>query len=118
MRETLFVLIVLVVTPVAFGQANNPNTNENSAHPTATSRNRSTISGCLMASGHDHYRLTDQNGVTNMVYSSTVHLDSYVGQSVTLVGVQSATPSTDEGTSRPMPHFKVMEVHPASAGCK
>jgi hypothetical protein len=53
-----------------------------------------------------------------MVYSTTVHLDSYVGQSVTLIGNQSATPSTDTGTGRPMPHFVVLEVQPASGSCK
>jgi hypothetical protein len=53
-----------------------------------------------------------------MVYSSTVHLDSYVGQFVTLVGNQSATPSRDEGMGRPMPHFVVLEVQPASGKCK
>ena len=53
-----------------------------------------------------------------MVYSSSVHLDSYVGQSVTLVGVQSATPTADTVGGRPMPHFNVLEVHPASGNCK
>ena len=79
----------------------------------------STITGCLTKSTHDTYRLVDQNGKTNMVYSTSVKLDSYVGQSVTLTGKQSATPSTDSGTARPMPHFIVTEVHPAaSGGCK
>jgi hypothetical protein len=53
-----------------------------------------------------------------MVYSKTVHLDTYVGQYVSLVGNVSATPSTDTGTGRPMPHFIVMEVRPASGSCK
>lgn len=53
-----------------------------------------------------------------MVDSTTVRLDSYIGRPVTLVGVQSATPSTDTGTARPMPHFKVLEVRPESGTCK
>jgi len=53
-----------------------------------------------------------------MVYSSTVHLDSYVGQFVTLTGSRSAMPSTDTGTGRPMPHFAVTGVQPATGQCK
>jgi hypothetical protein len=53
-----------------------------------------------------------------MVYSSSVHLDSYVGQSVTLVGVQSTTPTHDMHNGRRMPHFNVLEVRPESGNCK
>ena len=116
MRGSLVVLIILVVTPgLAFSQNTQspPNSNPQSVIP----GHRATITGCLTGEP-DHYRLKDQTGVTNMIYSTAVHLDSYVGQPVTLVGVQSATPSTDTGTARPMPHFKVLEVHPASGNCK
>jgi hypothetical protein len=103
----LLVLAILVVTPaLAFSQSPKPNTH-------------STITGCLThTSQPDEYRLVDESGFTNIVYSVTVHLDSYVGQSVTLSGDQSATPSTDTGTAQPMPHFKVVKVKPASGACK
>ena len=107
MRRSLFVLAILAVTLApAFSQSPKPKTH-------------STITGCLTSGDKaDEYRLVDEKGVTNVVYSATIHLDSYVGQSVTLTGDQSATPSTDTGTGRPMPHFKVLKVKPASGSCK
>lgn len=113
MRGNLFVLAILVATPaLVFSQASTPSV------PDKPGKLQATITGCLTKSRHSTYRLVDQKGITNMVYSNTVHLDSYVGKSVTLVGDQSPTPSTDTGTARPMPHFKVLEVQPASGNCK
>ncbi|HKF01907.1 MAG TPA: hypothetical protein VKB49_06315, partial [Candidatus Sulfotelmatobacter sp.] len=58
-------------------------------------------------------------GIHNLVYQSDkFDLDSYVGQSVTLIGDRSAIPSTDTGTARPMPHFKVAELRQASGKCR
>ena len=107
MRGRILVLATLVFVPaIAFAQSPKPKT-------------RSKITGCLTGTSQpDEYRLVDEKGVTNQVYSVTVHLDSYVGQSVTLTGDQSATPSTDTGTGRPTPHFKVVDVQPASGNCK
>jgi hypothetical protein len=106
MRTRLLVLAILLVATLAFSQSPKPKT-------------RSKITGCLTSTGQpDEYRLVDEKGVTNQVYSVSVHLDSYVGKSVTLIGDQSATPSTDSGTSHPTPHFKVVEVQPASGACK
>lgn len=107
MKLRMFMLTIMVVAPVfGFSQSPNPKPHQ-------------TITGCLMATKTSHeYRLVDEKGVANIVYSVKIHLDSYVGQSVTLVGNQSATPSTDEGTGRPAPHFKVVEVKPASGTCK
>lgn len=107
MRGRLFVCAILVLAPaLTFCQSPKPKTH-------------STITGCLASTGHpDEYQLVDEKGITNQVYSVTVHLDSYVGQSVTLTGDQSATPSTDNGMGRPTPHFKVVKVQPASGDCK
>jgi len=107
MRVRLFVLAIMVVAPaIAFSQSPKPKTH-------------SKITGCLTSTGQpDQYRLVDEKGVMNEVYSVSVHLDSYVGQSVTLTGDQSATPSTDTGTARPTPHFKVVKVEPAPGNCK
>jgi hypothetical protein len=113
----LLLTILVFMAALAFSQTDTQNATQNSNRQTATSEHRSTITGCLTGQP-DHYRLKDQNGVTNMLLSPTVQVDSYVGQFVTLVGIQSATPSTDTGTARPMPHFKVLEVHPASGKCK
>jgi hypothetical protein len=105
MRGSLVVLAILLVEPV-LAQSPKPRTHQ-------------TITGCLTSTGSRHeYRLVDEKGVTNIVYSTTVHLNSYVGKSVSLVGDQSATPSTDTGTARPKPHFKVVEVQPGSGSCK
>ena len=107
MRGNLFVLAILVVTPAfTFGQ---------------TAKHKSTITGCLTSTTigkRKEYRLVDQKRNTNIAYSKTVDLAPYVGQSVTLVGDVSATPSADEGTREPMPVFLVFEVQPASGHCK
>jgi hypothetical protein len=107
MRGSLFVVAILVVaSALAFSQSPEPKT-------------YSTITGCLTSTDiPDEYQLVDEKGVTYIVYSVSIHLDSYAGQSVTLIGDQSATPSTDGGTGRPTPHFKVLEVKPASGTCK
>jgi hypothetical protein len=101
------VLTILLVAPVlAFSQSPEPKT-------------YSKITGCLTSTGQPHeYRLVDEKGVTNQVYSVKVHLNSYVGQRVILIGDQSVTPSTDTGTGRPTPHFKVVEAKAESGDCK
>ena len=69
MRGRLFVFAILVVAPaLTFSQS-----------PKA--KTHSTITGCLTSTGHpNEYQLVDEKGITNQVYSGTVHLDSYVGQ--------------------------------------
>src|SRR5215469_12675182 len=119
MRRKGFVLAVLLVASSwALSQSDKPSAAENGGSQPIGHHRRSTITGCLAPGEHDTYRLVDQKGVTNMVYSSTVHLESYVGQFVTLTGSKSATPSTDTGTSRPMPHFAVTGVQPATGQCR
>ena len=80
-------------------------------------RNQSALTGCLTKNLHGEYELIDEKGIHNLLYSSTVPLDTYLGQSVTLIGERSGTPSTDTGTVRPMPHFKVVDLRPASGKC-
>ena len=106
MRLRLLALAILVAMPaLTFSQS--------------PKKTHSTITGCLTSTSNPHeYQLVDEKGVTNIVFSVTVPLDSYVGKSVTLTGDQSATPSTDTGTSRPKPHFKVIKAAPASGDCK
>jgi len=101
------VLAILVVAPaLTFSQSPEP-------------KSHSKITGCLTSTGRPHeYRLVDEKGVTNQVYSTTVHLNSFVGKSVTLIGDQSARPSTDTGTARPTPHFKVIKAQAGSGDCK
>jgi hypothetical protein len=119
MRTSRFALAVLLAaSSLAFCQSDKPSAAENTENQLTAHHKHSSITGCLTSAEHDTYRLVDQKGVTNMVYSSTVHLDSYIGQFVTLIGSQSATPSTDTGTGRPLPHFAVTAVHPATGQCK
>ena len=107
MRGRLFVLATCAVAPVlAFSQSSKP-------------KLHSRITGCLSGTGRPYeYQLLDEKGVMNLIYSVTVHLDSYVGQSVTLAGDQSAMPSTDAGQAHPSTHFKVLRVYSASGNCK
>jgi len=80
-------------------------------------RNQTSVTGCLTKNPHNEFELVDEKGIHNLLYSSTVPLDTYVGQSVTVMGERSATPSTDMGTGRPMPHFNVVDLRPASGKC-
>jgi hypothetical protein len=65
----------------------------------ASTQHNITVTGCLTKDSHSEYVLVDQKGTTYLLYSSTVNLSSYVGQSVSLNGDRSATPSTDTGTA-------------------
>lgn len=51
------------------------------------------ITGCLTKNSHKEFELVDQEGFENLPYSPSVHLDEYVGKTVTLVGRRAATPS-------------------------
>jgi hypothetical protein len=114
MRMSLFLLTILAIAPaVGFGQADAPNATQNRK----STKQHMIITGCLTGK-HDQYRFKDEKGKTVIPYSATVDLDPYVGKSVTLVGDQSATPSTDPGMGRPLPLFKVAEARPGSGTCK
>jgi hypothetical protein len=116
MRGSLFLLTVLAVSPaVALSQTDAPSAAQESKAP--KQHTHTTITGCL-GGKPDQYRLKDEKGKTALLYSTKIDLASYVGQSVTVVGDQSATPSTDPGTGRPLPHFKVWEVKPGPGTCK
>jgi len=119
MRRNLLVLAILVVAQAfAFSQTDNSAAQKSTVQ---TAKHKSTITGCLTSTTvgkRKEYRLTDQKRNQNIAYSKTVDLDPYVGQSVTLVGTVSATPSADETTRDPMPVFMVFEVQPASGKCK
>lgn len=109
MQLRLFLLAILLVFPaLVFSQ---------SASPKMTTH-YVTITGCLTKNAHGEYELVDQKGVHNLVYKSErVDLESYVGKSVSLTGEQSAMPSTDNGTSNPMPHFVVKKLEQGSGKC-
>ena len=109
MKLRLFLPVIpLVISALAFSQ---------SATPKKTMQ-EVTITGCLTKNSYGDYELVDQKGVHNLVYKSErVDLESHVGQSVSLTGQQSAMPSTDTGTSRPMPHFVVKKLQEGSGKC-
>jgi hypothetical protein len=117
-RKALCMAILLITPALVSSQTGNPSATQGTTGQTAQRRNHSTITGCLTSSKHDEYQIVDQQGNRNVVYSPTVHLDSYVGQSVTLIGDRDTSQGTDTGTGRPMAHFKVFEVQPASGNCK
>lgn len=114
MKACLFVMMILSATPSLISQATSPST-ANDPYSQNSQRNL-TITGCLTRNSHNKYELVDEKGVHNLLYGS-VPFDSYVGQSATLVGARSTTPSTDTGTARPMPLFKVKELRPANGPC-
>jgi hypothetical protein len=95
MEERFFILTVLLVTPaLVSSQTGVPKATQDHGHPMHLKRNQSVVTGCLMKNPHNEYELVDEKGNHNLLYSSTVPLDTYVGQSVTLIGERSATPSS------------------------
>lgn len=114
MRQKAFAVALLLLSAVLAVSQSSSDADSQSHKET----NQVTITGCLLKSPHNHYEIVDEKGITNLVYSSKVKLGAYVGKSVTLTGERSAMPSTDTGTSRPMPHFVVKDVQPASGSCK
>src|SRR5215469_5668797 len=118
MIERLFLLTVLLLTPaLVSSQTGVPKATQEHGPPMHLKRNQTTITGCLTKNPNNEYELVDAKGIHNLLYSSTVPLDTYVGQSMTVMGERSATPSTDTGTARPMPRFKVVDLRPASGKC-
>lgn len=119
MKECLSLLTVLLVSAaLCAGKTPPQNTTQEGAPQTSQHQKHATITGCLTKDDLGNYELVDQKGIHNLVYpSDKFDLDSYVGQSVTLVGDRGAIPSTDTGTARPKPHFKVVELQSASGNC-
>lgn len=117
MKLRLLLAILLTTAAVVVSQNSDP-TLKQVALQTHGNEHLVTITGCLTKGSHGEYELVDQKGVPNLVYKSErIDLESYVGQSVSLTGEQSAIPSTDTGTARPMPHFVVKKLRQASGKC-
>lgn len=76
-----------------------------------------TITGCLFKDAHGQYELVDKEGIDNLPYSSTVDLDKYVKQTVTLVGRRASTPSAETTPGPLQTHFLVKKVQSASGQC-
>jgi hypothetical protein len=118
MEERFFLLTVLLVTPaLVSSQTTVPKAAQDHRRPMHLKRNQSAVTGCLMKNPHGEYVLVDEKGIHNLLYSSTVPLDTYLGQSVTVIGERGSTPTTDMGTARSLPYFKVVDLRPASGKC-
>lgn len=113
----LLLTIVLLIPSFSFSQSETPQPPSQDNNPQGQKQKHTTITGCLSKNPHNEYELVDQQGIHNMLYSSNIDFDSYVGKSVTLVGDRSATPSTDTGTARPLPHFRVLKLKAATGTC-
>ena len=118
MKNRLLLLAgLLFTTTLFFSQNEAPPSQTQDNSQSQKQQKHTTITGCLSKNPHNEYELVDQKGIHNLLYSSTIDFNSYVGKSVTVVGDRSAMPSTDTGTARPMPHFKVLKLQPASGNC-
>ena len=118
MEGRFFLLTVLLITTaLVCSQTGVPKGTQDHGHPMHLKRNESAVTGCLTKTPHNEYELVDEKGIHNLLYSSTIPLDTYVGQSVTVIGERGSTPTTDMGTARPLPYFKVVDLRPASGKC-
>ena len=116
MKERLFLLTLLFGCASSCFPARPFSSTQGSSPQTYLKRNESTLTGCLMMNPYNEYELVDEKGIHTLLYSSTVPLDTYMGQSVTLVGELCAAPSAYTGTARPMP-LKVVDLRPAAGKC-
>lgn len=115
MGERFLLLTVLLVTPtLVSSQSGVPKATQDHGRPMHLKLNQSAVTGCLTKNPHNEFELVDVKGIHNLLYSSTVPLDTYVGQSVTVIGERSSTPSTEMGTAPPI---KVVDLRPASGKC-
>ena len=90
MEERLFFLIVLLVTPaLVSSQTAVPKATQDHGHPMHLKPTQTAVTGCLTKNANDEYELVDEKGNRNLLYSSTVPLDTHVEQSVTLIGERS-----------------------------
>lgn len=117
MNANCFVCLVLLFSSALAPSQTTSSTANAGNNPEGSQRKSTRITGCLIRNSHNQYELVDEKGTHNLLYGSA-ELQPYVGQSVTLVGARSAIPSTDTGTARPTPHFKVREVVSASGKCR
>ena len=117
MEERFFLLTVLLVTPaLVSSQTGVQKATQKHGPPMHLKRNQTAVTGCLTKNPNNEYELVDEKGIHNLLYSSTVPLETYVGQSVTIMGERSM-PGTDMGRARSMPHFNVVDLRPASGKC-
>jgi hypothetical protein len=119
MNLRLCVLTILLLTPsIILSQSDTSQSQSQDSNAQTQKQHKHTmITGCISKNPHNEYELVDQKGAHSMLYSSNIDFDPYIGKSVTVVGDRSAMPSTDTGTARPMPHFRVLKVQPASGNC-
>ena len=106
-------MIMLLLNPVLVRAQNDSKGDQNN-----DPRKEIAVTGCLTKNSLKEFDLVDEKGIDNLLYSEVVNLDQYVGQTVTLVGKRSATPSTDMGVKNPQPHFLVNKVQSESGQCK
>jgi hypothetical protein len=112
MKASIFLSTFVLLTPI-LGGAQSPS---NGGKPNDLHHSRIVITGCLTKNSLKEFELVDQDGFENLPYSAVVHLDEYVGKTVTLYGRRAATPSHDAGIRGT--HFQVSKVQSVSGQCK
>jgi len=113
MTKPIFLLsIALLLNPMLIAaQSDSTGGKPNDLH-----HERINITGCLTKNAHNEFELVDEKGIDNLPYSPVVHLDQFVGKTVTLFGKRAATPSDDTLTRGTQ--FQVSKVKSVSGQCK
>ena len=111
-KPSLLLSIALLLNPMLIAAQDD----SKGGKPNDLHHERINITGCLTRNNHNEFELVDEKGIDNLPYSAVVHLDQFVGKTVTLFGKRAATPSDDtlaRGT-----HFQVSKVKSVSGQCK
>lgn len=112
MKLTILLCMTVLVTPVILpAQQPSQGTDKQLGHKDVV------ITGCLTKNAHNEYELVDKDSGENLPYSTTVDLDRYVGQTVTLVGRRASTPNAETTPGPVQSHFLVKKVESASGRC-
>jgi len=111
-KPSFFLSIAVLLSPMLIAAQND----SNGGTPNDLHHERINITGCLTRNTHNEFELVDEKGIDNLPYSAVVHLDQYVGKTVTLSGKRAATPSDDTVTRGT--HFQVSKVESVSGQCK
>jgi len=111
MKAIVVLSLAMFFHPMLISSQDTTNGNK----PNDLHHERINITGCLSKNSLNEFELVDQ-GNDYLPYSAVVHLNKYVGKTVTLTGLVGAMPSADSGVHKP--HFQVSKVKLVSDQCK
>ena len=104
----MLILLLLIPVSVVSGQTGASTVPQTNSQP-QEERTEISVTGCLTKDSSNQYELVDQEGVHNLPESSSISLDQFVGQEVTLIGQRTPMP-TKNSVAQPKARLAVSKV--------